>query len=244
MRNLKGFVDLIACGISDIGKRRRDNQDYFRINSVNGFFAVADGMGGMMNGAAASKYAVDALYELLDGKISSENDISSISSVVSNAVIEMNNLLRNAMGTHTGTTIVAVLISGDTAVVVNMGDSRAYLFRDDRLSRQTEDHNLFALLSKTKRFTENELREDKTHHMLIRYAGMENPHPDVSAVPIKRGDRILLCTDGLSEMVNDEGIAETLRKAQGLKAVLHELVAKANEAGGRDNITAVILECR
>jgi protein phosphatase len=124
-----------------------------------------------------------------------------------------------------------------------MGDSRAYLFRDNELLRLTEDHNLFALLRKTKRFTEDELRKEKAHHMLIRYVGMENARPDVKVVPIKQGDRFLLCTDGLSEMVKDEEMAETMRDAQRPEAVLQRLVSRANEAGGYDNITAMIIEC-
>jgi PPM family protein phosphatase len=236
-------VKLIAYGVTDIGKKRRDNQDSFRIDVGNGFFAVADGMGGMRDGASASRYAVDVLYELIHRKIYSEVNNEMVSSIIKDAIIELSDLLRSAMGKHTGTTIVMVLIRGDWAVLAHMGDSRAYLFRDNELSRLTEDHNLFALLNKTKRFTEEELMEDKAHHMLIRYVGMESPRPDVEAVPIKQGDRFLLCTDGLSEMVKDNVIAETMREALGPEAVLQMLVAGANDAGGYDNIAAVMVEC-
>ncbi len=235
-------MDIIAYGLTDIGKKRRENQDSFRIEKDSGFFAVADGMGGMIDGALASKYAVNALFELVNREIGDEVDAEKISFVIKDAIIELSDLLRSSIGKHAGTTIVLALIRGDSAVISHMGDSRAYLFRNGELSRLTEDHNLFALLSKTKRFTEEELREDKTHHMLIRYVGMENARPDVKVVPLEQGDRLLLCTDGLSEMVKDAEIADVMRKTPGTEAILQRLVDRANEAGGYDNITAVIIE--
>lgn len=233
---------LAAYGITDIGRKRRENQDSFRIDLEGGFFAVADGMGGMKNGTLASRYAVDVLNELIMRKTIREANIEKISTIVKDAIIELNDLLRSAIGNNSGTTIVMVLLEGDRAFFAHMGDSRAYLFRDGELSRLTEDHNLFALLKKTKKFTEEELKKDKTHHMLVRYVGMENPRPDVRAFPIKPGDKFLLCTDGLSEMVKDEELAEAMRAALGPEAILQRLVANANEAGGYDNITAIIVE--
>lgn len=236
-------MDCIAHGITDIGKKRMENQDTFRIEEEKGFFAVADGMGGMSGGALASKYAVDVLFDLVNRKIDAEIDVEKISQIVKEAIIELSDLLRSEMGSLTGTTIVLALIRGDNAVIAHMGDSRAYLFRDNKLLRLTEDHNLFALLLRTKRFTEEELRKEKAHHALTRYVGMENARPDVKVVPIKQDDRFLLCTDGLSEMVKDEEMAEIMRDAQRPNVALQRLVSRANEAGGYDNITAVIIEC-
>jgi serine/threonine protein phosphatase PrpC len=235
-------VDVIAYGLTDIGKRRRENQDSFRVEEDSGFFAVADGMGGMRDGALASKYALDVLYELVNREIDGETYPEKISIIIKEAIIELSDLLRSTIGKHTGTTIVSALIRGDSAIISHMGDSRAYLFRDSELSRLTEDHNLFSLLLKTKRFTEEELRRDKAHHMLIRYVGMENARPDVKVVPMKPEDRLLLCTDGLSEMVKDAEIAEIMRKTPEPKATLQRLVDRANEAGGIDNITAITIE--
>lgn len=209
----------------------------------SGIFAVADGMGGMRAGASASKYAMNVLYELINREIDGEVDAEKISLIIKDVIIELSDLLRSVMGKHTGTTIVLALIRGDNAVIAHMGDSRAYIFRDGELLRLTEDHNLFSLLRKTKRFTDEELRKDKAHHMLVRYVGMENPRPDVEIFPIKEGDRFLLCTDGLSEMVKDEEIAEIMSKALGPETILQRLVANANESGGYDNITAIIIEC-
>jgi protein phosphatase len=236
-------VDCIAHGISDIGKKRRENQDSFRIDVESGFFAVADGMGGMRDGALASKYAMNVLYELIDREINGEVDAEKISLIIKDAIIELSDLLRSLIGKHTGTTIVLALIRGDNAAIAHMGDSRAYVFRDGELLRLTEDHNLFSLLRKTKKFTDEELRKDKAHHMLIRYVGMENPRPDVEMFSIKKGDRFLLCTDGLSEMVKDEEIAEIMNEALVPETALQRLVANANESGGYDNITAIIIEC-
>jgi serine/threonine protein phosphatase PrpC len=243
LKKLEGFVDCTAHGITDIGRRRTENQDTFRIEEWSGFFAVADGMGGMTGGASASRYAVNVLFELISEEIDDEVDAEKISQTVKDSIIELSDLLRSEMGSLTGTTIVLALIRGDNAVIAHMGDSRAYLFRDNELWRLTEDHNLFALLLKTKRFTEEELRKEKAHHALTRYVGMENARPDVKVVSIKQGDRFLLCTDGLSEMVKDEEMAEIMRGAQRPEVVLQQLVSRANEAGGYDNITAVIIEC-
>lgn len=236
-------MDCIAQGITDIGKKRMENQDIFRIEEERGFFAVADGMGGMSGGALASKYAVDVLFDLVNRKIDEEVDDEKIAQIVKEAIIELSDLLRSEMGSLTGTTIVLAIIRGDNAVIAHIGDSRAYLFRDNKLLRLTEDHNLFALLLKTKRFTKEELRKEKAHHALTRYVGMENARPDVKVVPIKQDDRFLLCTDGLSEMVKDEEMAEIMRDAQRPEVALQRLVSRANEAGGYDNITAVITEC-
>lgn len=236
-------MDCTAYGITDIGKKRRENQDSFRIEEESGFFAVADGMGGMRDGASASKYAVNVLFELINREVDDDFDSEKISLTIKDAIVELSDLLQSVMGKLTGTTIVVALIRGDNAFIAHMGDSRAYLFRDKELIRLTEDHNLFALLRKTKRFTEEELRREKAHHMLIRYVGMDDARPDVKIVPIKQGDRLLLCTDGLSEMVKDEDMAEIMRDALGPEVVLERQVARANEAGGDDNITAVIVEC-
>jgi serine/threonine protein phosphatase PrpC len=243
LKELEGFVDCTAHGITDIGRRRTENQDTFRIEEGSGFFAVADGMGGMTGGASASRYAVNVLFELISKEIDDEVDAEKISLIAKGAIIELSDLLRSVMGSLTGTTIVLALVRGDNCVVAHMGDSRVYLFRDNELFRLTEDHNLFALLLKTKRFTEEELRKEKAHHALTRYVGMENARPDVKIVPIEQDDRFLLCTDGLSEMVKDEEMAEIMRDAQRPEAVLQRLVSRANEAGGYDNITAVIIGC-
>lgn len=143
-----------ACGITDVGRRRKENQDAFLIAESRSFFAVADGMGGMRDGALASRYAINNLYETFDENVSIEDNIESISLIIKEAIMEVSDRLRELMGTYTGTTIVSAFIKDENAVIAHMGDSRAYLLRNNELSRLTEDHNLFSLLSKTKRFTE------------------------------------------------------------------------------------------
>ncbi len=232
-----------AYGITDVGRRRKENQDAFLISTNNGFFAVADGMGGMMAGGQASRYAINSLYKLVNENLGVENDIERTSLLIKDAIIKVSDWLREKMGKYSGTTIVSAFIKDENAVIAHMGDSRAYLLRNNELSRLTEDHNLFSLLSKTKRFTEEELRNDKTQYMLIRYMGMEYARPDIKVISLKRGDRLLLCTDGLSEMIKDGEIAEIMGKMQRLEAILQSFVTRANETGGDDNITAVIIEC-
>lgn len=233
----------VACGITDIGMKRKENQDAFLISVDRGFFAVADGMGGMREGALASRYAINNLYEIFDENVSIEDDIERISLIIKDAIIKVSDRLRELMGIYTGTTIVSVIIKDENAAIAHMGDSRAYLLRNKGLSRLTEDHNLFALLLKTKRFTEDELRNDKAQHALTRYVGMEYARPDIKVISLKHGDCLLLCTDGLSEMVKDEEIAEMMEKMQRPEIILQGLVDRANETGGDDNITAIIIEC-
>ena len=231
-----------AYGITDVGRRRKENQDAFLISTDNGFFAVADGMGGMMEGTQASRYAINSLYKLVNENLGIENDIERTSLIIKDAIINVSDWLREKMGEYSGTTIVSVIIKEDKAVIARMGDSRAYLLRNNELSRLTEDHNLFALLYKTKRFTEVDLRNDKTQHMLTRYMGMEYARPVIKVISLKCGDRLLLCTDGLSEMVKDEEMAEMMEEMQRPEIILQGLVDRANEMGGDDNITAVIIE--
>jgi len=239
----KNIVNYTAKGITDMGKKRRENQDAFRILNERGFFVVADGISGLQEGAIASNSAADALCDLITKKIKYETNIDDISFIISNALIELSNKFYKDEGNRLGTTIVLALIKGNKAFIAHLGDSRAYILSKGRLLRLTEDHNLFYLLSQSSKSGNNiEIVNHKTRNMLTKFIGMKNADPEVKIIKLEYGDRLLLCTDGLSGFIDDQEIEEIISCMQSPTAILTNLVEHANEAGSYDDITAIIIE--
>jgi protein phosphatase len=236
-------VNYTAKGITDTGKRGRENQDAFRILKDKGFFIVADGISGLQDGAIASNSAADALCDLITKKIKYESTIDEIYFIISNALIELSNQFYNEGGNRLGTTIVLALIKGNNAFIAHLGDSRAYILSKGRLLRLTEDHNLFYLLSKSNKFSNNiEILNRETRNMLTKFIGMKNADPEVKIIKLEYGDRLLLCSDGLSGFIEDQEIEEIVSSMQSPTAILTNLIEHANDAGSYDDITAIIIE--
>jgi protein phosphatase len=141
-----------------------------------------------------------------------------------------------------GATVVMALVRGERAVVAHMGDSRAYLLRGKELLRLTTDHSIVQILLESGEITPEEAREHPAHGQITRHVGMPgDPLPEVRLVDLESGDRLLLCTDGLCGMVSDDHILEVLRDVTNDDEACARLVAAANEAGGNDNVTAVVV---
>lgn len=238
-----------AYGLSDIGRVRESNQDCFAV-SVDGadpvWAVVCDGMGGANGGYYASSTAVGAFSHSMD--ISFEGlKPKQIENVLCEAVSNANESIyktscEQAELSGMGTTLVAAVVLGDNVHVVHVGDSRAYLISDDKIAQITTDHSVVQQLVDLGQITEEEAKTHPEKNMITRAVGVkETVDADVSTIRFRKNEAILLCSDGLSNLVTEE---EMLNIVMG---TTHEeaaelLTALALSRGGPDNITAVIIK--
>jgi serine/threonine protein phosphatase PrpC len=237
-------VDLpkvVAHGRSDVGRVRSGNEDSLLIGST--VFAVADGMGGHRGGEVASAAALDPLREL-DGQrfTSADATVAALIDAVVRANTEVSRRSHDEPGLEgMGTTLTAVLVDGRDAHLVHVGDSRAYLARGERFVQLTDDHTLVQALLDQGRITADQVATHPHRSVITRAVGVANEvEVDALQLTLRDGDRLLLCSDGLTGVVDDEAIAHLVRGERPEVAV-ERLVDAANEAGGPDNITVIIL---
>lgn len=225
---------------SDCGEIRDTNEDnYLQIEDTEfKLFAVADGMGGHNAGDVASSVAVEILKDY-------SFDLNNIAESIVKAINFINGeILKKAKESvdrqGMGTTLTMAILS-DKLYIGHVGDSRAYLLRDNELKQLTEDHSLVNRLLKTDRITAQEAREHPQSHVLLQALGIDKKVDiDVIEIEIKADDLFLLCTDGLNCMVEDGVIKSVLLEEMSLEEKAEKLVRIANEAGGHDNITVNI----
>lgn len=235
---------------SDRGKVRDENQDSFLVEPEVGLFLVSDGLGGHRGGALASKIVAEDLPVMIEtrlGRLKSSGP-RAVRSLFKKTIVEQSRQLQMEADSETGykgmgATLVLALLRDGRAYIANLGDSRIYRLRDNRFVQLTKDHSVVSeLLSKGR----IELAEAQTHAtagQITHYVGMEEKvTPFIRAFALKKGDRLLLCTDGLTDMVNDESIAVILMDEPSCQAACDALIAAANTAGGCDNITVVIVD--
>lgn len=238
-----------AYGLSDIGKVRESNQDCFAV-SVDGaqpvWAVVCDGMGGANGGYYASNTAVGAFSHGMD--ISFEGLKSKqIENVMCEAVKNANQSvyktsLEQPELSGMGTTLVAAVVLGDGAHIVHVGDSRAYLIGGDKISRLTTDHSVVQQLVELGQITEEEARVHPEKNMITRAVGVkEDVSADASSVKLRKNDAILLCSDGLSNLVEEEEMRDIVATTPHEEAA-ELLISLALSRGGADNITAVIIK--
>ena len=235
---------------SDIGKTRTENQDSIRAESFpDGVLAlVCDGMGGMQNGSAASKIAVAAAEERFCAEYVSGMEPEAVCELLRNCAAEANQkvyqaALRSEMRARMGTTLVGVFARDDVMCTVNVGDSRAYLLpAEGGLKQLTTDHTVVQLLYEQGTITAEERATHVRRNELIRAIGVSGRVlSDTQVVPLAETDRVLLCSDGLYSMVTEERIAEMMR-GTAPEQLPELMIAEANEQGGRDNISVILLE--
>ena len=233
-----------ASGITDIGKSREENQDTLLIDEMAGLFIVADGMGGMEQGALAAQFAVQEIAEQLKRSVAAPGGGRVATTELLRQTLEsVSGRLRKAVGDAAGSTVVLAKVYGRKAYVANLGDSSAYLFRQGSLTKLSRDQSLAGLMVEMGKITPEQARKHPMRHRLAAYLGMEGAVTvHINEIDLKSDDRILLCTDGLTGMVEDEAIAEILAKEHNTADAAKRLVAAANEAGGHDNVTVVLLD--
>ena len=215
-----------------------------------GFLLCRTGWGVFKGGGLASKIVVSVLPKMLQARLGGRASQSAdkIRLCLQGEILSLSKHLRSESAgqpalTGMGATLVMALLRGRHAHVAHMGDSRCYLFRKGRLTQLTKDHSVVGILLQAGEITTEEAKTHPARGKITRFIGMEaEVYPDIRSVPLKKGDRLLLCSDGVTGMVPDAEIAALLSQNPEPKAACQALVAAANLAGGKDNITAVIVE--
>ena len=223
---------------TDPGRQRRGNEDNAFVRAP--LFVVADGMGGAQAGEVASRIAVDAFEQALPDAGSPETRLADRVREANRQIYERSLEEQDRAGM--GTTLTAAYLDDAGLTIAHVGDSRAYLFRNGSLIRLTHDHSLVEELVKQGKLTAEEAAEHPQRSIITRALGPEpEVQVDTDTHQVQPGDVILLCSDGLTTMVSEERLAEVLGSARSLDQAAQELIDEANQAGGRDNITVILL---
>jgi serine/threonine protein phosphatase PrpC len=227
-----------SAGSTDAGRKRRRNEDSFVIDPP--LFAVADGMGGAQAGEVASRLAAAAFREFHDADdLAAEERVATIIQEANRRIYER--AKSDAQASGMGTTITAALVTDEGVAVGHVGDSRAYRLRQERLEQLTEDHSLVADLVRSGRLSPDEADTHPQRSVITRALGTD-PEVDVDSftADAEAGDVFLLCSDGLTTMVDEGQIAQTVGRSSSLEQATKALVKAANRAGGEDNVTVVL----
>lgn len=241
-------------GLTDEGLVREHNEDFISWFPESGLAILADGMGGHNAGEVASELAVksisEALQEVLSPEIKDTCDMN-FKEVVHEAVIYANDEINTHAREHPecsgmGTTIVMTLFHSDSVILASVGDSRIYRFRKGELKQVTTDHSLVQEMIDNGYMSEEEALNSTNRNLITRALGIaEEVKVDVTQDSIEKDDIYLLCSDGLSDMINDEQIFSALVKSrENLKKASEELVKQAKEHGGHDNVSVILVACK
>lgn len=238
-----------AIGHTDKGRVRPKNEDAYDIGKFEDgtvWAVVCDGMGGANGGNVASMMAVDTIAKAFSKSYREDADENSIRSMLLTALNAANTYIYEAAKedeelSGMGTTVVAVVVKEDTAYIAHVGDSRAYLIRNDSIEQETKDHSMVQLLVERGELTEEEAMTHPKKNYITRAVGVEEElDVDYNEIPLLDTDTILLCTDGLTNCVSKEEILSIIQE-QGALASPDVLVERAIEHGGSDNITVVVI---
>ncbi len=244
-----------SCGATDTGKKRSNNEDAFLLKEQIGLFAVADGVGGNEGGEAASRIAVEMLEAAVpdlagDKRRTPPAGRARITDpetfALQQAFLLAHRRIRqeqcvNPRLSNMGTTLTAVLLAQGRAFLGHIGDSRAYLLRSDKLKQLTRDHSWVAEQVRAGTLKPGQVRTSTHRHVITRALGIgDEMNAEFTAHPVQQNDMILLCTDGLTEMVDDPAIGKMVAGCQP-REIVGKLVKAANERGGVDNITVVVV---
>jgi PPM family protein phosphatase len=229
-----------VAGVTDPGRKRRRNEDSFVVDPP--FFVVADGMGGAQAGEVASRLAAAAFREYHEAdELGGEERVEAIIQEANRRIYDRAQADTAVSGM--GTTVTAALVEGTRVAIGHVGDSRAYRIRDGELVQLTDDHSLVADLMRSGRLTPEEADAHPQRSVITRALGTD-PEVDVDtfAVDAEAGDVFLLCSDGLTTMVDDDEILRVVRERGTLEEAAKTLVKTANRHGGEDNVTVVLFE--
>lgn len=232
--------------ITDIGRKRKLNQDFvfiadLPVGNLPNLYLVADGMGGHKAGGYASKFAVETIVEKISR--SQEEDVFTL---LYEAIAEANRQVRRKAAedeamSDMGTTLVAATINGDVLKVANVGDSRLYLVGEN-IRQITTDHSLVEEMVRMGGIDREQARNHPDKNIITRAIGAEMEiKPDFFEVRLEKGERIFMCTDGVSNMLTDEEILRILQEPGEGTRQIHRIVEAANEQGGRDNMGVILI---
>ncbi|HZP23392.1 MAG TPA: Stp1/IreP family PP2C-type Ser/Thr phosphatase [Terriglobales bacterium] len=249
-------LSLEVAGRSDVGRVRPSNEDHFGYDAQLGIFVVCDGMGGHAAGEVASHIAVDTVLSFFrnlqpdNGNHDYLEDAPPGARLLAEAVRKANDAILDYAEEHKntsgmGTTLVAARFSDGLFSIANVGDSRIYLFREGQLLQLTEDHSLVMEQVRRGMITLEQAKHSSAQNIITRALGTdESTLPDLGEFPAQGGDMLLLTTDGVLRHVDDSEIGSILLQLPSLQAACDTLVAAANEGGGEDNSTCVLIRVR
>lgn len=234
--------------VTDIGRKRKVNQDYVYTSeksngSLPNLFIVADGMGGHNAGDYAAKVTVKTIVE----KVASSEDTNPVQ-ILGHAIAVANTLIHRQASEKPeyegmGTTVVASTFVNNCLYVANVGDSRLYVVNNKEIRQITRDHSLVEEMVRMGGIDRDQARNHRDKNIITRAVGVsETVEVDFFTVGLEKGDLVLMCTDGLTNMLEDEEIRMILSGARDIVEKSQELVKAANENGGKDNITVVLIE--
>lgn len=243
----KPMVSIRAGYVSITGNYRENNEDSYAVDDEQRYFIVADGMGGQNAGEKASALAVEImpkqLEQLLTFEASAKDEVvAAIDKSVEQANADIMALSEVDPSTRNmGTTVVFLVRSGDHFYVGGVGDSRAYLLRDGGLQQLTTDHSLTQALLEAGTINAEEAKTHRYRNVLYRYLGSKDGGSGTEATEIRpqAGDRYFLCSDGVTDGVNDNGIKDLLTSSDDPQEVVQSLIDAALEGGSKDNITGI-----
>lgn len=243
-------MSIIAAGATDIGQKRKTNQDSICLLPEKNFFAVADGMGGHSGGDIASQTSVALMPQFL-----SNNENLDPAPLIEKCIKHVNHQIYNKASLQPelkgmGTTISAVLFKGGILTIGNVGDSRVYMVHDQKLYQMTRDHSFVQEKINMGIYTREEALNDPQKNVLVRSVGFEEAvEVDVFNYRICKNDIFLVCSDGLHAKVSDHDILHVVRRnisdsahanQEQVEKTVQELIALANANGGQDNISVII----
>ena len=247
---------LEAVGKTDVGLKRAHNEDCFFILEEENLHLVADGMGGHACGEVASKMAVETIANFYNATVDDEEvtwpfkmdkeKCYDENRMVTGVKLANLRIFETALAEKKykgmGTTVVGTFFGKEGAAFTNVGDSRIYLCRHNTLTQLTEDHSLLNDYIKMGKLTPEEIESFPHKNVIVRALGMKDTvQVDVDTVVPIDGDLFLLCSDGLSSMISDEEILKIMSNGDELEKICDQLIGSANEAGGADNITVIIV---
>ncbi len=235
--------ELEFSGKSDIGMRRANNQDSILLNAKNKIFAVADGMGGHSGGEVASSLAVKTLEKIFP-EVKAEGIAERISETIricNQVIYEQSQADPKLRGM--GTTLSTAILDEDSVHIGQVGDSRVYMYRNGELFQITEDHSQVYELLKAGLISETNIGTFQKN-VITRSVGYEpEVQVDLFSRKLKKGDRYMICSDGLSGMVSNEQIAQIMQNFS-VEDAVNNLVELANLQGGEDNVSVIIFEVK
>jgi protein phosphatase len=236
-----------AFGRSDVGLRRSGNEDAFRVDPVHGIFLVADGMGGHAAGEIASELAATTAEEVLSSALEAGVSGPDLEELLRGSFYNAHDAITRCCSDNPGTrgmgtTLTACVVDPEGVCRVgHIGDSRLYLLRDGELQQVTRDHTWVQREVDAGKLSVADALAHPLSHIVTRVLSDDlSPEPDLLSVAVRPDDQLLLCSDGLYNMVPDPLLARLLDPSEPLQAVVGALVDAANAAGGLDNVTAVL----
>jgi len=245
-----------AAGKTDVGLVRTNNEDNFGFDVRHGIFVVCDGMGGQAAGEVASKIAVEAVLNYFTHDLHDSNtrvfgrgfeEVSRRANRLANAMQLANHAIRQVAEqtperAGMGSTIVALSVEGREFSIANVGDSRAYLIREDSIQQLTSDHSLVMEQVRRGILTLEEAEQSKLQNVILRALGPdESVDPDLQDREFAPGDTLLLCSDGLSRYVKETALLQIVSRARGLESACEELIQSAKDGNSDDNITCLLV---